>query len=67
MDGYTKAVSGQRLGKHVLVARQQILNNETDYSSGRAVFSTWFVPRYYKQGTKSVSSQFCTGVSEERT
>jgi hypothetical protein len=27
MDGYTKAVSGQRLGKHVPVARQHILNN----------------------------------------
>jgi hypothetical protein len=29
MDGYTKAVSGQRLGKYVPVARQQILNNAT--------------------------------------
>jgi hypothetical protein len=27
MDGYARAVSGQRLGKHVPVARQQILNN----------------------------------------
>jgi hypothetical protein len=26
MDGYTRAVSEQRLGKHVPVARQQILN-----------------------------------------
>jgi hypothetical protein len=29
MGGYTSAVSGQRLGKHVAVATQQILNNAT--------------------------------------
>jgi hypothetical protein len=29
MGGYTRVVSGQRLGKHVPVARQQILNNAT--------------------------------------
>jgi hypothetical protein len=29
IGGYTKAVSGQRLVKHVPVARQQILNNAT--------------------------------------
>jgi hypothetical protein len=29
MGGYTTAVSGQWLGKHVPVARQQILNNAT--------------------------------------
>jgi hypothetical protein len=29
MGGYTRAVSGQRLGKHVPFARQQILNNAT--------------------------------------
>jgi hypothetical protein len=29
MGGYTRAVYGQRLGKHVPVARQQILNNAT--------------------------------------
>jgi hypothetical protein len=27
MDGYARAVSGQRFGKHVPIARQQILNN----------------------------------------
>jgi hypothetical protein len=27
MGGYTRAVSGQRLGKHVPVCRQHILNN----------------------------------------
>jgi hypothetical protein len=27
MDGYTRPVSGQRLGKHVPTARKQILNN----------------------------------------
>jgi hypothetical protein len=30
MGGYTRAVCGQRFGKHVPVARQQILNNATD-------------------------------------
>jgi hypothetical protein len=29
MDGYTMAVSGQWLGKHVPVSRQQIINNAT--------------------------------------
>jgi hypothetical protein len=29
MGVYTRAVSGQRLGKHVPVARQQTLNNAT--------------------------------------
>jgi hypothetical protein len=29
MGGYTRAVSGQRLSKQVLVARQQIINNAT--------------------------------------
>jgi hypothetical protein len=29
MDGYTRDVSGQRVGKHVAVARQQIFNNAT--------------------------------------
>jgi hypothetical protein len=27
MGGYTRAVSGQRFGKHVPAARQQIINN----------------------------------------
>jgi hypothetical protein len=40
MGGYTVAVSGHWLGKHVPVARQKILNNAAvDYSSGGAVFS----------------------------
>jgi hypothetical protein len=29
MGGYTRAVSGQRFGKHVPVARQHIINNAT--------------------------------------
>jgi hypothetical protein len=29
MGGYTRAVSGQRLGEHVPAARQKILNNAT--------------------------------------
>jgi hypothetical protein len=70
MGGYTSAVSGQRLNKQVPVARQQILTyakvRQLDYKSGRTVFSTWFVPRCYKEGTKAVDSQFCTGLREER-
>jgi hypothetical protein len=54
MDEYTKDISEQRLGKHFPVATQQVLNNsQLDYNKGRAVFSTWSVPRY-KQGTRSV-------------
>jgi hypothetical protein len=45
---YTEAVSGQRLGNHVPVARQQILNNTTvSRNNRRAVFSMWSVPRCY--------------------
>jgi hypothetical protein len=29
MDGYIRVVTGQRLGKHVPAAKQQILNNST--------------------------------------
>jgi hypothetical protein len=29
---------------------------QSDYKSGRAVFSTWSVPRCYKQGTRAVDS-----------
>jgi hypothetical protein len=29
MGGYTRPVSGQRLGEHIAVDRQQILNNAT--------------------------------------
>jgi hypothetical protein len=68
MDVYTRAVSGQRLGKHIPIARHQILNNEKLYcNNGRCVFSTWSVARCYKQGTRLELSQFCTGVCEERT
>jgi hypothetical protein len=64
MDGYTRAVSGQRLGKHVAVGRQQILNNPTvERNNRRAVFSMWSVPGCNKQ----VLVQFCTGVCEDRT
>jgi hypothetical protein len=46
---YTRPVLGQRLGKHVPVARQQILNNATvDFNNRTVVFSTWFVMRGYK-------------------
>jgi hypothetical protein len=42
------AVSGQRLGKHVPVARQQILNNATvGLQQWKRGVSTWSVPRSY--------------------
>jgi drug/metabolite transporter superfamily protein YnfA len=39
MGVYARTVSGQRLGKHVPVARQQILNNVSfDLNNGNRVF-----------------------------
>jgi hypothetical protein len=69
--GYTTAVSGQRLDKHVPVARRQILNNATvglqqwkncvlyvvcDEVIGETRFEAW-----------SVESEFCTGICDEKT
>jgi hypothetical protein len=65
MGGYTRVVSEQRLGKHVPVARQQILNNATvGRNNRRVVFSMEPGPRCYKQGTSLDSVEFCTGVLE---
>jgi hypothetical protein len=51
----TATVSGQRLGRHVPVARHQILNNTTaGLQQWKRDVSTWSVLRYYKQGTKSI-------------
>jgi hypothetical protein len=48
MGGYTRAVSGQRIGKNVPVARQQILNNTTvEIQQWKHGVSTWSVPRSY--------------------
>jgi hypothetical protein len=41
MGGYKRAVSGQRLGKHVPTARQQILNNAT------VVLQKWKICVFY--------------------
>jgi hypothetical protein len=54
MDGYTRAVSEQVLGKHVSTR-----NNGGTVGNG--VFSTWSVLRYYEQETRLELSQFCTG------
>jgi hypothetical protein len=65
MGEYTGAVSGQRLGKHIPVATQQILNAATVKCMNRkAVFSVWYMPRCYKQGARSDQVQFCTGGCE---
>jgi hypothetical protein len=40
---------------------------QLEYNNGRAVFSTWSVPRSYKQGTRLELSELCTGACEEIT
>jgi hypothetical protein len=68
MNKYTMAVSGQRLGKHVPISRQQILNNITGgLQQSKSVFSTWSVQRCYISKGKSQFSQFCMVVCEEAT
>jgi hypothetical protein len=44
-----KAISGQRLGKHVPVARQL---QQLDYKNGSGVFSIRSVPRCYEDSVK---------------
>jgi hypothetical protein len=53
MGGYTRAVSGQRLGKHIPAA--------SDMHATGTVFSTWSVLRCYKQGTRLELSQLYPG------
>jgi hypothetical protein len=63
MVEYTKAVSGQQFSKHVSVARQQVLNNETvELQKWKTAISTWCTPRCYKQGTRSVDSSLWESV-----
>jgi hypothetical protein len=68
MGGYTRAVYGQRLRKHVLVARQQMLNNETDglQQWKGCVFYVVRAEMLYARD-KVTYSPFCTGVCEGRT
>jgi hypothetical protein len=58
MGGYTRAVSGQQLVKHVpakkteqcqLMGRRFLIMQPVDYNNGKAVFSTWSVLRDYKR------------------
>jgi hypothetical protein len=68
MGGYTGAISGKRLGKHIPVARQQSLNNATvKCNNRRAVVSMWSMPRCYKQGKRLDQVQFCMGRCEEKS
>jgi hypothetical protein len=49
-DKYTRPVSGQRLGKRVLLLGSRFLiMQQIHCNNGRAVFSTWSVPRGYKR------------------
>jgi hypothetical protein len=55
----TRAVSGQWLGKHIpakqtmeqrpLLGSRFLIMQQLDYNNGRAVFSTWSVPKGYKR------------------
>jgi hypothetical protein len=38
-----------------------LIMQQLDYNNKNRVFSTWSVPRCYKQETKSVKWQFCEG------
>jgi hypothetical protein len=39
-----------------LLGNRFLITQQLDYNSGIAVFSTWFMPRCYKQGMRSVDS-----------
>jgi hypothetical protein len=59
---YREIVSGQRLSKHVPVAKQQVVNNATaGLQQWKRSVSAWSVPRCYKQGTKSVGGSVLHG------
>jgi hypothetical protein len=60
MGGYTRAVSGQWLGKHVPTARDTNTTTEE-------LLSMWSVLKCYNQGTWFEFSHFCRTVCEERT
>jgi hypothetical protein len=57
MGGYTRDLSGQRLGKHVpakqtqrpLLGSRFLIMQQLDYNNGKDVFSAWSVPRCYKR------------------
>jgi hypothetical protein len=50
-----------------LLGRRFLIIQQLDYNSGDTVFSMWSVPRCYKQGTKLIERQFCTGGCEDRS
>jgi hypothetical protein len=58
MGGYTRAVSGQRRGKHV----PRATDTKAIMDTIEELFSMWFVPRCYKQGIRVELSQTRTGV-----
>jgi hypothetical protein len=67
MDGYTRAVSGQRLCKHVPVARQQILNIATTKLQQWKNDIVYLIRAEMLQAKERLElSQICTGVCEER-
>jgi hypothetical protein len=68
MGGYTRAVSGQQLSKHIPVAMQQILYKATvEHNNWRAMFLCGPCQDVIGKGKKSVDSQFCMGACDERT
>jgi hypothetical protein len=57
MGGYARAVSGHQLGKHVPIARQQILNIATVGPHRWKSYVFYMVRvKMIKQGTRSVDS-----------
>jgi hypothetical protein len=67
MGGYTRTVSGQRLGKHVPVARQQMLNDPTVGPQQLKSCVFYVVRADVISKGKGEFSQFCTGGCEETT
>jgi hypothetical protein len=69
MDGYTMAVSKQRLATQVhekttrcpLLDSRFLIMQHLDHNNGKAVFSTWSVPKGYKLDKVRIQL-FCTGV-----
>jgi hypothetical protein len=50
-----------------LLGSKFLTMQQFDYNNGGYTFPTSSVPKYYKRGTRSVVSQYRTGVCEERT
>jgi hypothetical protein len=50
-----------------LLGSRFLIMQQLDYNNGNGVFLRVPLRDVYKQGTKSIVREFCTGVREERT